>query len=173
VTIGLISDTHGYFDETLTDHFRHCAEIWHAGDIGDPAVIQRLRQIAPVIAVQGNIDGPVLRADFPEDQWPEREGVKFLITHIAGKPPQYTTRVMKLLRARPPHALICGHSHICQVKKDEQNGLLFINPGAAGQQGFHLMRTALRIEVNSGKIGKLEVIELGKRGSIPTPGAGR
>ena len=162
--IGLVSDTHGFFDETLETHFRSCAEIWHAGDIGEREVITRLQRIAPVYAVYGNIDDREAQADYPEDAWLEREGVRFLVTHIAGKPPRYTARVKGLIKARSPQALICGHSHICQVKKDEENGLLFINPGAAGVQGFHHMRTAIRMEVLSGRISKLEVIELGVRG---------
>lgn len=170
--IGLVSDTHGFFDETLETHFRSCAEIWHAGDIGEREIITRLQRIAPVYAVYGNIDDRVAQADFPEDAWLEREGVSFLVTHIAGKPPRYTTRVKTLIKARKPQALICGHSHICQVKKDEENGLLFINPGAAGVQGFHHMRTALRMEVLNGRIGKLEVIELGVRGRLQPRTAG-
>lgn len=168
MTIGVLSDTHGYFDETLAEHFKTCAEIWHAGDIGDDEIIARLKNIAPVHAVHGNIDNTELRAMHPEDLWLEREGIKFWITHIAGQPPRYNPRVTKYLREKSPDVLICGHSHICQVKKDEKHNLLFINPGAAGQQGFHQMRTALRMELGKGKVKKLEVIELGKRGASVT-----
>ncbi len=162
--IGVISDTHGYFDPTLEGYFAGCDEIWHAGDIGDAEVITGLERIAPVQAVYGNIDDAAMQQRFPEDRWLQREGVTILITHIAGKTPAYTTRVKKLLNTRRADVLICGHSHICQVKKDEGRGLLFINPGAAGQQGFHTMRTVLRLELGEGKIKKLEVVELGKRG---------
>lgn len=163
--IGLLSDTHGFFDETLTIHFKGCDEIWHAGDIGSPEVISALEKIRPVVAVFGNIDDLQLRGRYPEDQWLMRDGVHIWITHIAGRPPGYNPRIKRMLKDRKPAVLICGHSHICEVKKDETNQLLFINPGAAGQQGFHAMRTAMRLEVSSGKISKLEVIELGKRGS--------
>lgn len=164
--IGLISDTHGYFDETLNEHFAECVEIWHAGDIGDSTVITSLERIAPVQAVFGNIDDQEMQTRYPEDLWLTREGVDFLITHIAGKPGTYPARVKKLLVAREPAVLICGHSHICLVKKDDATGLLYINPGAAGQQGFHAMRTVIRLNVENGGIRKLEVIELGKRGSL-------
>lgn len=162
--IGIISDTHGFLDETLTEHFRNCDEIWHAGDIGDAAVITGLERIAPVQVVYGNIDDQAMQRRYPEDLWLVRDGLSILITHIAGKPPRYTSRVKTLLGQRDVDLLICGHSHICQVKKDESGGLLFINPGAAGQQGFHIMRTVLRLELGQGRIQKLEVVELGKRG---------
>ncbi len=164
VTIGLISDTHGYLDESLAEHFRDCDEIWHAGDIGSSDLISRLEQIKPVTCVYGNIDDADARNRFPEDCWLTRGGMTFLMTHIAGRPPKYNPRVRKLLAERKADALLCGHSHICEVKKDPSTGILFINPGAAGQQGFHTMRTALRFRITDGAMKKLEVIELGKRG---------
>lgn len=166
VTIGLISDTHGYLDESLTEHFRDCDEIWHAGDIGSPDVISRLERIKPVTCVYGNIDDTVMHSRYPEDCWLTRGGMTFLMTHIAGRPPKYNPRVRKLLAERKADALLCGHSHICEVRKDAAAGILFINPGAAGQQGFHTMRTAMRFSVADGMMEKLEVIELGKRGRI-------
>ncbi len=162
--IGLLSDTHGFLDPTLSTHFSACDEIWHAGDIGDRAVTDGLGKITSLRAVHGNIDDPSMRNSFLEDLWFECEGVLVFLTHIAGKPPSYNPRVRKLINAKHPHLLICGHSHILQVKKDEENNLLFINPGAAGQQGFHTVRTAIRMEIESGAVRKLEVIELGKRG---------
>ncbi len=167
VTIGLISDTHGFLDESLATHFSTCDEIWHAGDIGSVNVIDSLEKIKPVQAVHGNIDDASLYTRFPKDLWLTRSGMTFFITHIAGKPPRYNSRVKQLLAERKPDVLICGHSHICEVKKDPASGVLFINPGAAGQQGFHLMRTVLRMQIKDGKMTKLEVIELGKRGALP------
>ncbi len=166
MTIGLISDTHGYFDESLSEHFRSCNEIWHAGDIGNTDVIRRLKQMAPVQAVYGNIDDRKLQSTLPEYLRLEKEGVRILITHICGSPSRYNSLVARMLDEEKPHVLICGHSHICQVKKDERHNVLFINPGAAGNQGFHTVRTVMRLELNAGRISKLEVIELGKRGAI-------
>lgn len=162
--IGLLSDTHGFLDPTLAEHFKECDEIWHAGDIGAASVTEGLKKTGTLRAVYGNIDDKDLQQQFPEDLWFECEGVRILLTHIAGKPPHYNPRVKKLLTEKKPHVLICGHSHILQVKKDETRNLLFINPGAAGQHGFHAMRTAIRMELSGGAIRKLEVIELGKRG---------
>lgn len=162
--IGLISDTHGYLDPTIATHFKNCDEIWHAGDIGDGAVITELEKIKPVKAVYGNIDDKAMRTRYPEDLWITLEGLTFWITHIGGRPPNYNPRVKKILKEKNTDVFICGHSHILQVKRDETRNLLYLNPGAAGQQGFHVMRTILRMEVSAGKIGKMEVIELGKRG---------
>ena len=162
--IGLLSDTHSYLDPTLATHFKDCDEIWHAGDIGDPLVTQTLAKLKPLRAVYGNIDEPSLRLIYLEDCWFTCEELKIWMTHIGGTPPSYNPRIRKRLQQEVPDVFICGHSHILKVKKDEKLGTLFINPGAAGQQGFHVMRTAMRLEIADGKIGKLEVIELGKRG---------
>lgn len=162
--IGLISDTHSFLDPTIAEHFKHCDEIWHAGDIGDMSVITELEKIKPVRAVYGNIDDKEMRMRFPEDLWLTREGLNIWITHIGGRPPNYNPRVKKILKEKTPDVFICGHSHILQVKRDEPRKLLYLNPGAAGQQGFHTMRTVLRMVFMEGKITKMEVIELGKRG---------
>ena len=94
------------------------------------------------------------------------EGKKILITHIAAKPPKYDARVRDLIKTHQPDILICGHSHFLKVQKDEVNNLLFLNPGAAGRHGFHKVKTLLRFDINQGVIENLEVVELGKRGSL-------
>jgi putative phosphoesterase len=162
----LLSDTHGYLDPGILPHCRDCDEIWHAGDIGDPAVTDALQPLKPLKAVFGNIDNKDLQARFPEDLWFDCEGVKIWMTHIAGSPPNYNPRVKKILREKVPDVLICGHSHILKVVKDEKLNLLYINPGSAGNQGFHHMKTFIRMEIADAKIRKLEVVELGKRGAI-------
>jgi putative phosphoesterase len=164
VIIGVISDTHSFLDPTIAEHFKSCDEIWHAGDIGDVAVISGLEKIAPVKGVYGNIDDQGMQARFPEDLFMTCEGLSVLISHIGGRPPNYNPRVKKVFKENTPDIFICGHSHILQVKRDDARNMLYINPGAAGQQGFHSMRTILRMEIGDGKIKKMEVIELGKRG---------
>jgi hypothetical protein len=165
VKVGLLSDTHGYLDPALEKHFAGCDEIWHAGDIGSVDVLTQLRVWKPVRAVYGNIDEPEIRHRLPEDEQFTAEGVHVWITHIGGSPPHYNARVNKRLETDTPHVFICGHSHILKVMKDEKrNGMLFINPGAAGMQGFHPVRTAVRFDIGGGRISRLEVIELGKRG---------
>ncbi len=164
--IGLISDTHGHLDQDVAGYFKNCDEIWHAGDIGEGGIIEDLSLIAPVQAVYGNIDTPAFQSNYPENLIMEREGQKILMTHIAGKPPRYNPRVKKLIGDVKPNIFICGHSHILRVIPDKVSNCLYINPGAAGRQGFHSVKTIIRFEINSGKIENMEVIELGKRGAV-------
>jgi hypothetical protein len=165
--IGLISDTHGYYDPQIEKYFSSCDEIWHAGDIGEGTIIGQLQQIAPTLAVFGNIDTIACQELYPEDLHFEREGFQILMSHIGGKPPSYNPRIRKIIKAKAPDIFICGHSHILRVIKDPKiDNLLYLNPGAAGRQGFHQMRTLLRFELNNKKISSMEVIELGKRGAI-------
>ncbi|WMN11261.1 metallophosphoesterase family protein [Marivirga salinae] len=164
--IGLISDTHGFWDDDIPKYFKDCNEIWHAGDVGEAGqIIENLSKIAPTLVVYGNIDTPDFQRTYPENLFIEREGVKIFMTHIGGKPPSYNPRVRKLIQSEKPNVFICGHSHILRAMPDPKHGnLLYLNPGAAGNQGFHKMRTMMRFEINKGKVEKLEVIELGKRG---------
>jgi putative phosphoesterase len=164
--IGLMSDTHSYLDETLLTHFQHCDEIWHAGDIGNPLVADRLEAFKPFRAVFGNIDGQEIRRRYPENLRFECVGLDVLITHIGGYPGKYNQRVRPIIQSDPPGLFICGHSHILKVMHDKQLGILHLNPGASGKEGFHRMRTAMRFEIENGKVQKLEVIELGLRGQL-------
>ncbi|HMG91793.1 MAG TPA: metallophosphoesterase family protein [Chryseolinea sp.] len=166
--IGLLSDTHSYLDPKVFTHFIGCDEIWHAGDIGDTAIATELKSFKPLRAVFGNIDNKELQSKFPEDLKFKCEGINVFITHIGGTPPKYNHRVMPLLKEYGPDLFICGHSHILCIKRDPQlNNMLFVNPGAAGNHGFHRMKTLVRFRVDDKKISNMEVIELGKRGSIP------
>ena len=165
--IGLLSDTHGFYDPAIADHFSGCHEIWHAGDIGDQQVIDRLSVIAPVIAVYGNIDGYPLRSAYPAHQRHTREGVDIWMTHIGGYPGNYDRGIRSLILADPPDLFISGHSHILKVMHDKKNGILHMNPGAAGRFGLHKVRTLIRFEVDEGRIGNVDVIELGPRSAVP------
>lgn len=164
--IGLLSDTHGWLDPRLREHFANCDEIWHAGDIGGLEVADELGRWKPLRAVFGNIDDHTTRSAHPENQRFTVEGVRVWITHIGGRPPRYNPQVIGELRSNPPTVFICGHSHICQVRFDAKLNVLFMNPGAAGRHGFHPIRTALRFAVEGDKLKDLEVIELGARGSV-------
>ena len=164
--IGLLSDTHSFLDPALLRHFERCDEVWHAGDIGRVAVADALEDFKPFRAVYGNIDGQPVRIRYPENLIFETEGLKVLMTHIGGYPGRYTARVKALLQRHKPGLYICGHSHILKVMPDKDLGLLHINPGACGKEGFHRMRTAIRFVVNEGRVAQLEVIELGKRGAL-------
>ena len=164
--VGIISDTHGYIDQRILDHFADVDEIWHAGDIGIPEVSDKLASLKPFRAVYGNIDGAEIRRIYPLNQLFEFEGIKVFITHIGGYPGRYDARVKAIIKAEKPDLYICGHSHICKVMRDQENNLLHINPGAAGIHGFHQMRTIVTLHIEKGKMKDLKVIELGKRGDL-------
>ena len=164
--IGLLSDTHGYLDSKVFQYFKECDEIWHAGDIGSLEVAHQLKKFKPVRAVFGNIDSSEIQNVFPEHLSFLCEETKVLITHIAGNPPRYNSTVNKLRALHKPELLICGHSHILKVESDQKNKLLFINPGAAGNHGFHKTKTLVRFEINKKKITNLQVIEIGERGKL-------
>ena len=163
--IGLISDTHSFLHPRVLHHFKDCDEIWHAGDVGDMKVIEELEQFKPLKGVFGNIDDKSVQAIFPEELSFEVEGLKVFMIHIGGKPPKYAKGIRAKLEILRPKLFICGHSHILKVMPDHSlQNMLYMNPGAAGNHGFHQMRTLLRFEITEGTIQNLEVIELGKRG---------
>ncbi len=159
--IGLLSDTHSYWDERYAKYFAECDEIWHAGDIGSTEVAERLAAIKPLRAVYGNCDGGDLRYMFSERYRFQCEGVDVLMKHIGGYPGNYDASVRGTMFSRPPQLFISGHSHILKVLYDKTINCLHINPGAAGQQGFHKVRTLVRFAVDGKEIKDLEVIELG------------
>ena len=159
----LLSDTHGYMDNTILKYAQQANEIWHAGDIGDLSVTDTLAQFGPVKGVHGNIDNHIIQKEFPENNRFICENVAVWITHIGGYPGRYNIRVRDEIRKNPPKLFICGHSHILKVMNDKKLGVLHMNPGACGKHGFHQMRTMLRFTIHDTKIENLEVIELGKR----------
>lgn len=167
--IGLLSDTHGYLDEPIFRHLTDCDELWHAGDIGDTTVADQLSAFKPLQAVYGNIDGQQIRLMYAEDLWLEREGLSIWITHIGGYPPRYNPRVKQILSQKQPHIFVCGHSHILKVMRDpKRKNMLCLNPGAAGKQGFHKIRTMLKFELHQQRVMNMQVIELGKRAVLPS-----
>lgn len=165
--IGLLSDTHSHLDPKVFEYFNNCDEIWHGGDIGDATVANELEKFKPLRAVFGNIDDKEMQIRFPEDLWFECEGLKIWMTHIGGAPPGYNPRIKKILKDSVPEIFICGHSHILRIKKDSNyKNMLYLNPGAAGNHGFHHIKTIVRFDVLGKEIKNMEVIDLGKRGAI-------
>ena len=161
--IGLLSDTHGYLDPKILKHFENVDEIWHAGDVGDVAVIDELRSFKPLIGVYGNIDDQTIRQEFKKHETFMCEDMKVLMTHIAGKPGKYVKDTYDLIEKERPGLFVCGHSHILLVKNDPRFKMLWMNPGACGIKGFHQVRTVMRFAITGDRIHDLEVIELGKR----------
>jgi putative phosphoesterase len=163
IRIGLLSDTHGHLDDRIFKHFEEVDEIWHAGDIGNLSLADTLDGFKPLRAVYGNIDGHELRVVHPEVQLFIAEQVKVLMIHIGGYPSRYNRKTRKLIEEHQPDLVITGHSHILKVMYDKALNHVHMNPGAAGKQGFHKVRTLIRFAINGKKIENPQVIELGLR----------
>ena len=163
--IGLISDTHGWLDAQVFGHFSACQEIWHAGDFGSIAIAQELADKCqvPVRGVYGNIDGYDVRSVVPEELAFSCEGVKVFMKHIGGYPGRYAPGVKQRLASEKAQLFISGHSHILKVQFDQSLKCLHMNPGAAGKQGWHKVRTIIRFVIDGTNMKDCEVIELGAR----------
>lgn len=161
--IGLISDTHGIFDEPFRQFLEPVDEIWHAGDFGGIQTAEAIAAFKPLKGVYGNCDGYDVRLDYPLYQLFDCEGMKVLMTHIGGYPGRYDSRARALIDEFRPDLFVCGHSHILKVVNDVKRNMLVMNPGAAGIQGFHIVRTALRFRIENADIRGLEVFELDRK----------
>ena len=161
--IGLLSDTHGRFDKEFRDFLSPVDEIWHAGDFGGGLVsAAEITDFKPNEGVSGNCDDRILIYDYPEYRFWECEGLKVLMMHIGGSPGHYNPRARSLILQYEPDIFVCGHSHILKVMRDSNFGFIYINPGAAGIQGWQTVRTALRFHIDSGQLHDLEVFNLPK-----------
>ncbi|CAN5272063.1 metallophosphoesterase family protein [soil metagenome] len=160
IQIGLLSDTHHFLDDAIFDHFKNVDEIWHAGDIGTVAVADQLKEFKPFKAVYGNIDGQDVRSAYPEQLIFKCERVKVMIKHIGGYPPRYNPETKKQLMLHRPDLFIDGHSHILKIMYDDQLKCLHMNPGAAGKQGLHKVRTLIRFSIDGKEIKNCEVVEM-------------
>lgn len=165
--IGLISDTHGYIDEQVIEHFKTCDEIWHAGDFGSMEWVNQLKSKlesvknkAVIRGVYGNIDGQDIRTYYPENLFFTCEGVNVFIKHIGGYPGRYSPGVKDLIIKNNIQLFISGHSHILKVMYDEKTNCLHMNPGAAGKQGWHKTKTLIRFVIDGKEMKDCEVIEL-------------
>jgi putative phosphoesterase len=164
--IGLLSDTHSHLDPQIFHYFADCDEIWHAGDIGRHELADKLEAFKPLRAVYGNIDDKKMQLRFPEHNRFSVEGLDVWITHIGGYPGKYPAKIKETMLLNPPGLYITGHSHILKVMPDPKFGLLHMNPGACGIEGWHKTKTLLRFDILEGKVSNLELIELGPRAKI-------
>ena len=159
--VGIISDTHGVFSDQFRDFFEPVDVIWHAGDFGSGIEFAAsIASFKPLVGVCGNCDGPDIRRVYPAFQEFELEGCKVLMTHIGGSPGHYDLRALALIDSYRPDIFVCGHSHILKVMHDKQHDMLYINPGAAGLQGWQVERTALRFKIENGKASDMELFRL-------------
>ncbi|MGC8802288.1 MAG: metallophosphoesterase family protein [Bacteroidales bacterium] len=160
IQIGLLSDTHGILPDEVLSFLTGCEEIWHAGDIGNLRILEILRGKSPVIrAVHGNIDGQEIRQQCKESEYFSCEDVLVFMTHIGGYPGRYARGIKDRLLELRPRIFVCGHSHILRVMYDPSLDILYINPGAAGKEGFHVMQTAVRFVIDGSDIRQLQVWE--------------
>ena len=160
--VGIISDTHNHFDAALKEFLAPCDEIWHAGDFGSLELADEIAAFKPLRGVYGNIDGGLIRRVYNEFSLFEVEGVKVLMTHIGGYPRHYSPKAMQHIHCSQPKLFIAGHSHILRVMYDKVYDMLHINPGAAGKYGIHKLRTAIRLDIESGEIKNMEIGEWSK-----------
>lgn len=160
--IGLLSDTHSYLDDAVLQHLSGCTEIWHAGDWGSASIYHLLAEKtgATIRGVYGNIDGKDIRGIFPEKLHFTCEAVNVFITHIGGYPKKYAPGIKSEIMDHGSALFICGHSHILKIIFDPELDCLHMNPGAAGKQGMHQVRTLIRFSIDGKDIKDCEVIEL-------------
>lgn len=163
--IVLISDTHYTLDERCFKYLQEADEIWHAGDIGDIAVINKMESFATTRCVWGNIDNNIIRSNFKKILCFKCEEVKVIITHIGGYPEKYHKDILPIIEKEKPNLFISGHSHILKVIYDKKYELLHMNPGALGDYGIHKVKTILVFKIIGNKIEDLNVIEFSRNRS--------
>jgi len=164
--IALLSDTHSFLDPVCVKHCSSADEIWHAGDIGDIRVLDELNATKPTLAVYGNIDNNQIKLVAPRYLFFEREGLKILMIHITGPFGYYNPETKGLLLRYKPQILVCGHSHILKVAYDNRFSCLYLNPGAAGNHGFHPVKTMVTFYIKNAKPVEMDVIEIGRRVAV-------
>ena len=143
IRIGLISDTHGLLRPEAVAALRGVDVIVHAGDVGDPEILETLRAIAPVVAVRGNIDGGPWADALPESVTFEAGGVRIHVVHDRA-----------MLAIDPETAgidvIVYGHSHRAEILL--QGDVWFVNPGSAGPRRFTLPVTVAILTLDRGHI---------------------
>lgn len=161
--IVLLSDTHGWLDPALAHWCADASLILHAGDVGSEALLGTLRGWAPTVAVRGNVDGGAWARELPLSVTVEVAGQRIALLHIAGSPRRPQRAALDLLAREQPDILLVGHSHIAVVQR--AHGTLWINPGAAGRQGFHKERTIMLLHLDAAGQAEpaLDLVRLGRR----------
>ena len=157
--LGIVSDTHGWFDPSLPDLLKGCDLIAHAGDVGD-GILEELSAIAPVRAVLGNSDHGPMRTELPRERVLTLEGLSALVIHDLD-------RATEAIAATKPRLVIHGHTHQPGVRLSE--GILFVNPGSAGPKRAQLPRSAGRLTVEGQRV-EVELFDLESDGMIMPSG---
>lgn len=159
--VGIVSDTHGRFDAALPLLFARCDLILHAGDIVGREILFQLQSLAPVMAVRGNNDTGGLGAGLDEEVVAQLEGVRALVIHALGKPERLLPAAHAAISRERPELVVYGHSHKPAVSTAE--GVLYVNPGAAGPRRFSLPRSAGILTVRDRRV-RVELFDLETRG---------
>jgi len=146
--IGVITDTHGIYDPAIEPHFRGVEEILHAGDIGNKEVIRRLRRLAPVTAVSGNVDG-YEASGFPRRRLLLRGGVRIALCHVLYERGKMTPEAVAWLDREQPEVCVFGHSH--RPTLAQHGRTILFNPGSAGPRRFSLPRGIGILTVGAGR----------------------
>jgi uncharacterized protein len=137
--IGLISDTHGLLRDEAVQALRGSDLIIHAGDVGDSKILEALGNLAPTVAVRGNVDTEAWAKSLPETAVAEAGSMHIYVLHD-----------VKALDLDPKaagfHIVVSGHSH--KPARSERNGVMYINPGSAGPRRFNLPITIARLDLN-------------------------
>ncbi len=158
--VGVISDTHSSTHERVFEFLKDCDEIWHAGDIGNLQTLKKISDFKPTVAVFGNCDDAEVMRHTQKYAAFTCENKKVLMTHIGGYPGRYPPHIQQILREKKPDIFIAGHSHILKVIYDKKFQFLFLNPGAAGQYGFHKSITCLRFSIDKDTISDMQILDV-------------
>lgn len=163
--LGVIADTHGLYDPAIEEYFSDVQEILHAGDIGDVRVIERLRRIAPVVAVSGNVD-EYERSGIPRRIILRRGGVKLAICHVLYEKGKMTKEAEAWLERERPAVCVFGHSHRPEIGR--YGGTILFNPGSAGPKRFSLPRGIGLLSFRNGRV-KAQLLPLPTRAKPSMP----
>jgi len=149
--IGLISDTHGVLRQEALRALEGSHIIIHAGDVGDPSILESLKEIAPVFAVRGNVDTEPWARTLPETEVVEEGGATLYVLHD-----------VHALDLDPAAAgfqiVVSGHSH--KPAREERGGVVFVNPGSAGPRRFDLPVTIARLHLSAQRPWKIDLVDL-------------
>jgi len=155
--IGVISDTHSWYDPEVDAHFKGVDHILHAGDVGDMRVLSQLRKIAPVTAVSGNIDEGTHTTPLNSEENVRLYGVRIFMIHILGSPQRLAYELELKVKQLTPDVVIFGHTH--QSYLGNREGVIYFNPGSAGPKRFSLPRSIGLLDVTKGKV-EATIIEI-------------
>ena len=155
--IGVVSDTHGFYDPRVPPLLQGVEHILHAGDIGTGRIIEQLSEIAPVTAVRGNNDREGPESQFLEVETVDLGGCRIYLTHIVKVPKEGNDAGLSTYLDARSDVVVFGHSHM--AFHEQRGGLTFFNPGAAGKRRFKVVPSIGLLELEPGRVqGRILVL---------------